>query len=93
MIVAGDRWQVWQDSGPCATPQPVVGTYRWFFVGGVLAFALVEDPCPGRSDKVLASRLVRVTPPFPFGRYVGTDLLETHGSTVDGSIGTSPTAC
>ncbi len=113
MIVAGDHWQVWQDSGPCATPQPVVGTYRWSFVGGVLAFALVEDPCPGRSDKVLATRLVRVTPPFPIGRYViqplaagsqngaglfveigslttkvfnGTDLLETHGSTVDGSI-------
>ena len=123
MIVAGDRWQVWQDSGPCATPQSIGGTYRWSFVDGVLAFSLVEDACPGRSEKVLATRLVRIpsavpaaapsASSFPFGRYLiqpleggsqngaglfveigplttkvfnGADLLETHGSAVDGAI-------
>jgi len=59
MLVAGDRWQVWQDSGDCATPQSIVGTYRWSFVDGVLSFALIEDACVGRPEKVLATRLIR----------------------------------
>lgn len=58
MLVAGDRWQIWQDTGPCSTPQSIVGTYRWSFVDGVLSFALIEDPCEGRSDKVIAVRFI-----------------------------------
>jgi hypothetical protein len=59
MVVAGERWQVWQDEGPCATPQVIVGTYRWSVVGGVLSFTLVEDACAGRAEKVAAVKLIR----------------------------------
>jgi hypothetical protein len=58
MLVVGERWQVWQDSGPCATPQTIVGTYKWSYVDGVLSFTLVEDACPGRAEKVVATRMV-----------------------------------
>ena len=59
MSVAGPRWQIWELAGGCAEPDPIVGSYIWSFDGTVLKFDLADDPCPGRSDKITAIRLVQ----------------------------------
>ena len=60
MSVTGPRWQIWELTGGCAEPDPLVGSYIWSFDGTVLRFDVADDPCPGRSEKVSAIRLVRV---------------------------------
>jgi hypothetical protein len=78
--VTGRELQLWRIAGRCADPQPILGRYTWSLTGTVLKFELVDDPCPGRSGQVTATRLVRGTgaapapaaeaPTFPFGRYL-----------------------
>lgn len=73
--VSGRNLQLWRAAGRCADPRPILGNYTWSLSGAVLKFDLVDDPCPGRSEKVTATRLVQAPAPspaatFPYGRYL-----------------------
>lgn len=57
--VDGRTFQLSRLSGACSDPQPIVGNYTWSLDHDVLTFAVVNDPCPGRGEKIARTRLVR----------------------------------
>lgn len=59
MRVAGDVWVIWDRVGGCVEPQLILGTYKWTYAAGALSFELLEDGCPGRSQKIAKLHLVR----------------------------------
>lgn len=90
-------------SGACSDPQPVVGDYSWALHGDTLTFAMLNDACPGRGEKIARIRLIRAgsgaaaamavpAGSFPLGRYTLQALDSTHAPPPGLIIEFTPTA-
>ena len=62
--VSGDKIQLTDKEGPwaCTKAGEQTGAYRWKFVGGVMAFTKVADPCTVRAQSLTDNVWKKVTP-------------------------------